>query len=73
MTEGGRHLPASSAPPVVYLPCPGPHLAFGHVGLLRGKAEGSPSALATLHDPLSPPDPQTVLLRLQLDRGASGL
>lgn len=37
-------------------PIPSPCLAFGHVGLLRGKAEGSPS-LATLHDPLSPPRP----------------
>lgn len=56
--EGGRHLPASSAPACsVPSPAPGPCLAFGHVGLLRGKAAGSPSSLATLHDPLSPPQP----------------
>lgn len=39
--------------PVVYLPCPRPCPAFGHVDLLRGKAERSPS-LATLHDPPLP-------------------
>lgn len=71
MTVGGP--PACVfAPPVMYLPCPQPCPAFGHVGLLRGKAERTPP-LATLHDPLSPPDTQTVLLRLQLDRGDSGL
>lgn len=53
-------------------PAPGPCLAFGHVGLLRGKAQGSPS-LPLCTTPSPRPHPQTVLLRLQLDKGDSGL
>lgn len=54
----------SLAPPA--LPCLRPR------GSSQGEGQEDPS-LATLHDPLSPPDTQTVLLRLQLDRGDSGL
>lgn len=55
--------------PVVFPPLPpsGPCLAFGNVGLLgEGCGEASPCHFAR---PPPPTQPQTVLLRLQLDRG----
>lgn len=73
--EGRRPLPTSPphppAPPCS-CPCPCPCLAFGPVGPL-GEEGRRVLPLAVLHDPSPPPYSQTVLPRLQLDRGDSGL
>lgn len=69
-SDGGWGPPACIFRPC--LPCTSPALLLV-MWVFQGEGRGESPSLATLHDPLSPPLPQAVLLRLQLDRGDSGL
>lgn len=68
------HVSTPPARPSLLLPLPLPLPRLRSRGpTWGGKAKRGPSSLAILHDPSPPPYSQTVLPRLQLDRGDSGL